>query len=587
MFKKAKLLSGFLMLGAALPAASDELRVIVSYENNASVKSNSFNSSATSSTLKKVSGNICLNTLDGEREICVPNPSKKSLSKVSSNSLPYLPINKAAEFSTFTVDADSFKQVKDTLDSTGWYATVEQDIMVHSNELPNDEWLFNQYYLDDPENSNRDSKGAHNFFPFLSVEQLTQQETIGVGIIDSGFHDVGEELIYRGGATFSRTGPLARGNEYLVTVEDDCGEHGLGVASVVGATPNNGIAYTGAGGNVNIYAAVALNCGYGGLYAAAESLRWFAGESFSSEGIADFNGEVKVVNLSLGAGDYENGLMCPSFMQSAIDFARSKGISVVVSAGNDGNDVRKHTPSNCEGVIVAGANNRTGYRSLFSNYGEEVDISAGGEMVAALDPDINREIAYDGTSFSAPLVASALTHAYRINPDMTPSEAELVLKLSARKFEDPTCEKLKCGAGILDVQNMVDLVSALSSDTSNRISWALNDESECDQQWYVDSFGKKGKMCSMLKASFFNLPTAQSVKYRMYAKDLMNPSAPEELVIETSENTVLLSKDDIDIGNYDYSVVMCTDESCSSESIRFELETKDAFITEQPAVCQN
>ena len=592
MFNKKKLLAGFLILGAASSAASEELRVVVSYDNNAVIKSNSIKSSALSSSLNQAqSKTICLDTLDGAREICVPNPNKSAAKSVlvSSNSVPFELKNDAASFTAFNVDADNFAQVKETLESTGWYATVEQDVMVHSNALPNDTWLFNQYYLDDPESTYRNSQGAHNFLSVLSVEQIEQQAPIGVGIIDSGFHDMGEELVYHGGVTFSRTGPLARGNDYLVTTEDNCGKHGLGVASVVGATPNNNLAYTGAGGNVNIYAAVALNCGSGGLYAAAESVRWFAGESFASEGIDDFDGDVKVLNLSIGAGDYEaeDGLLCPSFMQSAIDLARSKGISIVVSAGNDGNDVSKHTPSNCEGVIVAGANGREGYRSLFSNYGSDVDISAGGEMVAALDTDINREIGYDGTSFSAPFVTSALAHAYRINPDLSPSQAELLLKLSARKFEDPTCETLGCGSGILDVKNMVALTSALNSDDSNRISWALNDESECDQQWYVDSFGKEDKMCSMLKVSFFNHPDVQNVKYRMYAKDLLNPSLPEELVIETTENTVLFSKDDINVGNYDYSVVLCTDEDCSSESIRFELETKDAFITEQPAACQD
>eukprot|EP00493_Phyllostaurus_siculus_P027844 UN28192 len=57
--------------------------------------------------------------------------------------------------------------------------------MVHSNALPNDTWLFNQYYLDDPESTYRNSQGAHNFLSVLSVEQIEQQAPIGVGIIDS------------------------------------------------------------------------------------------------------------------------------------------------------------------------------------------------------------------------------------------------------------------------------------------------------------------------------------------------------------------------------------------------------------------
>ncbi|MBD78237.1 MAG: hypothetical protein CL840_04705 [Crocinitomicaceae bacterium] len=590
MINKANLLAGFLFLGVSTSSLAEELRVIVSYDNDVVVSSASAKSTTSAVSLGKTSDRVCLNTIDGAREICVPRPSgaaQKNI-RVLSNSVSSASEPKPVQFQAFNVDADSFEQVKETLESTGWYATVEKDIIVHTNGYTNDPWLTSQYYLDDPETSTRDSKGAHNFFSVLSVEQIEQQEPIGVGIIDSGFYDIGEEMVFHGGATFANSGPVERGNDYLLDVGESCTSHGLGVAGVVGATANNGIAYTGAGGNVKVYAAVALDCGTGGLYAAAESIRWFAGESFIEDGISDFQGDVKVLNLSLGAGAYEGeGLRCPSYMQSAIDFARSKGIAIVVSAGNDGNDVGMHTPSNCDGVIVAGANGREGYRSSFSNHGEEVDISAGGEMVAALSPDITREVGYDGTSYSAPFVTSALAHAYRLKPDMTPSQAELILKLSAREFTDPTCEYLGCGTGILDVKRMLEVAATLDSEDSNRISWALNDESECDQQWYVDSFGKKSKMCSMLKVTFLNNPSVEGVKYRMYSSDWKNPDAPEELVIETTENTVLFSKDDIDVGLYDYSVVLCTDEACSSESIRFELETKDAFITDQPAVCQD
>lgn len=590
MINKANLFAACLILGASASTLAEEVRVVVSYSNDTVVKSASAKQSMSSTSLAAASGKVCLDTLDGAREICVPNPkaaTKKSM-RVSSNSLS----EKVAlsSFQAFKVDADSFEQVKETLESTGWYATVEKDIIVRSNGMPNDPWFTNQNYLFDPETNVRDASGAHNFWSVLSVEQIEQQEAIGVAVLDSEFYNVGEEMIFHGGASFDDGGTVPRGNDFYTDISqyDSCSAHGLNVAGIIGATPNNGIAYAGAGGNVKVYAANVLDCGTGGLYATAEAIRWFAGESFIEDGISDFQGDVKIMNLSLGAGSYEgDGLRCPSYMQQAIDFANSKGISIVVSAGNDGNDVSKHTPSNCDGVIVVGANSLQGYRSSFSNHGEEVDISAGGEMVSILTVDVNREVGGDGTSYSAPLVSSALTHAYRLKPDLTPSQAELVLKLSAREFTDPACETYGCGAGMLDVKKMLEVTATLDSEDSNRISWALNDESECDQQWYVDSFGKKGKMCSMLKVSFLNNSSIDGIKYRMYSQDLMNPDAPEELVIETTENTVLFSKDDIDVGLYDYSVVLCTDEECSSEAIRFKLDTKDAFITEQPAVCQD
>ena len=550
----------------------------------------------------------CLKTSDNVRTICVPNPH---IIQGARNQKDQHLLSKSqhdiadSDFYPFTVDADSFKQVKDTLDATGWYATIEEDILV-SNGLPvsplptnndvlvseqsedetltNDPWLFTQYYHDDPNNEGRESTGAHDFWPLLTRGALANQERVGVAIIDSEFHNIGEEVPFVGGASFTTVADQLRSDNFFISEEKaSCGAHGLGVASVVGATPDNRIGYVGSAGKVDLYAARVMDCGTGFLSDTADALMWFAGKSYAEDGIADFQGNVKVANLSLG-GETNQG--CPSFLQNAIDYATERGITVVAAAGNDGFPAANHTPSNCQNVITVGANGRDGSMAGFSNYGPEVDISAGGVQVAAMGSDPTQEIAYSGTSFSTPMISSALVHAMRINPNLKHDEAELALKLSSRPHVDTSCETLGCGAGILDVPNLVEFVAALGAEKANRISWALNDETKCDQQWYVDNFGNNAPLCSMFKLTFLNNIDTNGLKYRLYAHDESAQDQAPQLILETTESSVLLSKDEMDISLFNYEVVLCTDEECTSEAIRFQLNEDEALATSIPSVCE-
>ena len=92
-------------------------------------------------------------------------------------------------------------------------------------------------------------------------------------------------------------------------------------------------------------------------------------------------------------------------LQSAIDYAHSKGVILVAAAGNDGAQTMVYPAGYHASVMGVASTNNQNIRSSFSNYGNTlVTVAAPGEGVVTLYPG-NHYAEGWGTSFSAPLVA--------------------------------------------------------------------------------------------------------------------------------------------------------------------------------------
>jgi hypothetical protein len=194
-------------------------------------------------------------------------------------------------------------------------------------------------------------------------------------------------------------------------------DHGAQTASVVGARADNAIGSLGAAWNNKVLAFRVANS---------------RGEITSSLEIAGLLGAVdagaKVISLSFG------GPRASSAEQAAIRRAYAADITVVASAGNDGEEVVEgvlnpvNYPAAYPEVISVGSTDIAGLPSAFSSYNSQVDLAGAGEQVlVASDAFPSQYGVADGTSFSAPLIAAAAALVLRERPGLSPTQVATVL----------------------------------------------------------------------------------------------------------------------------------------------------------------
>lgn len=251
--------------------------------------------------------------------------------------------------------------------------------------------------------------------------------------------------------------------------------HGSHVAGTVAAVANNGLGIAGAAYGAKVQPVRVLGTCGGSSSDVADGIFWAAGGHI--DGLPDNPTPAEVINLSLGgfgacSEDPE--------AQAAIDFARSRGTTVVVAAGNSNMDAAGFSPASCQGVINVGATNFVGARAGYSNYGASVTIAApGGEVGSGPAPaqgaiwstiDAGEQAplgqpvlgGYQGTSMAAPHVAaivammqSAAVQAGR--GPLTPDQVREILVKSARPFQQPPEAGKPIGAGMADAYRAVQL----------------------------------------------------------------------------------------------------------------------------------
>jgi hypothetical protein len=110
-------------------------------------------------------------------------------------------------------------------------------------------------------------------------------------------------------------------------------------------------------------------------------------------------------------------------LTNAVNSASSKGLILVASAGNEGQQIMVYPASNGN-VMGVGSTSDTDQRSTFSNYGSQVVwIAAPGEGVVTTYPYGTYAAAW-GTSFSAPMVAGTAALLMNVSPLVNESKAQ-------------------------------------------------------------------------------------------------------------------------------------------------------------------
>ncbi len=126
------------------------------------------------------------------------------------------------------------------------------------------------------------------------------------------------------------------------------------------------------------------------------------------------NSGAQVINLSLGAFDWYQPLV------DALNFANSRGVWVVASAGNQGKKDEITYPGRwgwwLNNVIGVGSLDSDDRLSSFSSFGADVFTWAPGNDVTSFYP-ASRSAKVRGTSFATPIVAGALALAYSETTD--------------------------------------------------------------------------------------------------------------------------------------------------------------------------
>jgi len=125
-------------------------------------------------------------------------------------------------------------------------------------------------------------------------------------------------------------------------------------------------------------------------------------------------------------------------LSNAIQALTSSGITVIVSAGNQGADAGSYIPAaygTSDGVICVGASDIDNERRDDSNFGNSVDLFAPGEGVSSFDPlgqsAPGQSTSMNGTSPATALVTAAALANLSRDPSLSPAELEACLKENA------------------------------------------------------------------------------------------------------------------------------------------------------------
>lgn len=497
------------------------------------------------------------------------------------------------------IQVNSSKPVDDViadLMESGLYANVEINVPVYTTS-------FNAEYTNNVQSDVTNDPDAylqtHMYAPteyYMGVQdgfralQLTQQnKRLKVGVIDSGFflHD---DITYTGGFDF-----INDSNDFLSDENDNClNSHGTSVAGLITAKTNNGIGIAGMI-DADLYAAEALNCvsGSGDLLDVAISIYYLSG--ITNQYISDNSGSksyltritellpqpVDIINMSLSGED-----ACPSYMQDAIDYAVSRGVTVVVAAGNDNHDASANAPANCDNVITVGALNNEGEKSDFSNFGEAVDVSALGTRTYTLKE--NNEYDYvNGTSFATPITSGAIGMVLQKYPSLAPNTLESIMKLTSQDFRtqaalgtgaDAPCAN-NCGAGVVNAYEALTLINNSEVQNINQAGQAIAMASRTES-FLLEHFGAKYDLCPKIEIKTDAKAKGEAI---FYSYPLAMDSSDANLTELFTTNEIAIV---IDEGDFDWSTLGMAYKVCVGEGVdKFCDVANTRTVTVTPPAC--
>lgn len=200
---------------------------------------------------------------------------------------------------------------------------------------------------------------------------------------------------------------------------------------------------------------------------------------------------VDVINTSLGYYEFDNSNYDytynemngqTTFISRGAEIAFSRGMILINSAGNEGNNAWNYiiAPADAASVLSIGAVNASGVIASFSSYGPTADgrvkpdVCAEGAGVYIINSSGSIATS-NGTSFSGPVMAGVTTCLWQAFPTKTNAEITQLIKESAHLYNSPTAQE---GYGIPNFQSIYNSLLVEESDTDNSIITAYPNPSK-------------------------------------------------------------------------------------------------------------
>lgn len=256
-------------------------------------------------------------------------------------------------------------------------------------------------------------RGQQWDFAKLKIAEAWKKSTgagVTVAVIDSGVDashpDLGANVLTGYDAITNRAG-----------VTTDANGHGTHVAGTIAAITGNNAGVSAIAPDTKILPVKVLGAnGSGNMSDAAEGIIWSADHG------------AQVINLSLGSTTKVNAVT------NAINYARSRGVTVVAAAGNartSGNPVSY--PAADAGVIAVAATDSGDKYGSYSSAGAYVDVAAPGSSIVSTYPAAlgSAYRSMSGTSMASPHVAAVAALLKSANPALTPDQIEAALERTA------------------------------------------------------------------------------------------------------------------------------------------------------------
>jgi hypothetical protein len=226
-----------------------------------------------------------------------------------------------------------------------------------------------------------------------------------------------------------------------------------------------------------------------------EEFYWVVGAELADSIGAD------VINSSLGYNEFNDSTLNHTYKDmdgkttlctQGANIASSKGMIVVVSAGNEGSKPWTHitAPADADNILTVGAINNTLQITPFSSRGPSADLRVKPDVVA-LGQGTYVQAGTDyfspgsGTSFAAPVITGLTACLWQANPNKTSLEVMDAIRKSASQYSKPD-SLLGYGIPNFEVANSILQGNSLNKIRANIISYLNAYPNPCKEYITID-----------------------------------------------------------------------------------------------------